>query len=163
MRLHLPGLSLLVLVSCGPADPAGPSALVPTDYRSRYIEVRRCRGTIEHQPNPAGDVIRNIRVWVSPEGAQAYINNAATLPAGTVVVKEEFGGSCNEADLLAWTVMRKEAGFDPPNGDWHWQRVRSPARTVLEDGRVSRCIRCHDTTACRARDWQCTDRQAGDP
>lgn len=149
------------VASCGP-EPTTPTSLVPSDYATRFVEVRRCRSTVEHQPNPSGDVVRNIRVWINPESAQAYINNAATLPAGTVVVKEEYGGSCNAADLLAWTVMRKEAGFDPPRGDWHWQRVRARAG-VAEDGRVTRCISCHDTTACRARDWQCTERQMGDP
>jgi hypothetical protein len=156
-------VTLLALGSCGPEGVSGPSSLVPADYATRFVEVRRCRNTVEHQPNPSGDVIRNIRVWINPEAAQAYINNARTLPAGTVVVKEEYGGSCNRADLLAWTVMRKEAGFDPPRGDWHWQRVRSGNGAVLEDGRVQRCISCHDTAACRARDWQCTERQMGDP
>lgn len=151
------------LVSCGPEGIMGPTSLVPPDYSARFTEVRRCRATIEHQPNPAGDVVRNIRVWINAESARAYIDNAATLPAGTVVIKEEYGGSCNNADLLAWTVMRKEAGFDPAHGDWHWQRVRASNGRVLEDGRVDRCIRCHDTTACRARDWQCTERQMGDP
>ncbi|MEZ4390802.1 MAG: cytochrome P460 family protein [Polyangiales bacterium] len=162
MRAQILLVAAFAAVSCGTDPPAGPTSLVPSDYATRFVEVRRCRGTVEHQPNPSGDVVRNIRVWINPESAQAYINNAATLPAGTVVVKEEFGGSCNAADLLAWTVMRKEPGFDPPRGDWHWQRVRAGAG-VSEDGRVNRCISCHDTAACRARDWQCTERQAGDP
>lgn len=156
-------LSLALLAQCGPEAPSGPASLVPSNYATSYVEVRRCRSTVEHQPNPSGDVVRNIRVWVSPGAAQAYINNAATLPAGAVVIKEEYGASCNRADLLAWTVMRKEAGYDPPRGDWHWQRVRASTNAVLEDGRVQRCISCHDTAACRARDWQCTERQMGDP
>jgi hypothetical protein len=48
------------------------------------------------------------------------------------------------------------AGYDPTHGDWHWQRVRASDRSVLEDGRVARCITCHETADCTARDWQCT-------
>lgn len=163
MRRALP-LTILAfaLSTCGP-EVGGPQSLVPSDYATTFTEVRRCRSTVEHQPNPAGDVIRNIRVWINASSAAAYVANAATLPPGTVVIKEEYGGSCSSADLLAWTVMRKEAGYDPSHGDWHWQRVRAPTRAVLEDGRVTRCISCHDTAACRARDWQCTERAMGDP
>lgn len=162
-RIALPLFAALLVTQCGPEAPPGPVSLVPANYTSTFVEVRRCRSTIDHASFAAGDNVRNIRVWVSRDASQAYINNAATLPPGAVVIKEEYGGSCNSADLLAWTVMRKEPGFDPPRGDWRWQRVRAPTRAVLEDGRVQRCISCHDTTACRARDWQCTERQMGDP
>ncbi|MEZ4407214.1 MAG: cytochrome P460 family protein [Polyangiales bacterium] len=168
----LPALSLSLLAlslgSCGPDDPAAPAALVPASYAS-YTQVRGCRTTTEHlSAASSGAAADHVRVLTSPEAASAYLANAPTLPTGTVVIKEEFNDpDC--ARVTAWTVMRKEQGYDPAHGDWHWQRVRADYReradgseervvgAVLEDGRVSRCFNCHDTPACVARDWMCTE------
>jgi hypothetical protein len=54
-----------------------------------------------------------------------------SAPLGSVVIKEEYAGSncSNDNDLVRWRVMRKEApGFDPDDGDWHWQWVDAPSR-----------------------------------
>ncbi len=160
-------LLALSLGSCGPDDPAAPTPLVPAAY-ANYTEVRGCRMTIEHlSPASSGAAAIRVRVLTSPEAASAYLANAPTLPTGTVVIKEEFNDDAC-ARVTAWTVMRKEQGYDPAHGDWHWQRVRADYReradgseervvgAVLEDGRVNRCISCHDTPACRSRDWMCT-------
>lgn len=151
-------LSLLT-VACGPeSNPTpSPTSLVPTDYDGRFTEVRNCRNTIEHTMTVGSSSVSNIRVVINPEAASAYRMNAATLPVGTLVIKEEFSdASCSR--LISWTVMRKEpAGYDPTHGDWRWQRVRASDRSVLEDGRVTRCINCHNRPACTQRDWQCTE------
>jgi hypothetical protein len=67
-----------------------------------------------------------------------------------VVVKEEYAGSaCDDADLNGWRVMRKEApGFDPVDGDWHWQWVNAD-RTVRFDDKQT-CVGCHARPACLA-------------
>lgn len=155
--------------SCGPGEsPPAVTALVPTRY-DQFVEVRGCRPTIEHLAGmTSGAPTTHVRVLSSPESASAYQANAMTLPAGTVVIKEEFNDdSC--ATVTAWTVMRKEHGYDPSHGDWHYQRVRADYReradgsleravgAVLEDGRVSRCISCHERPACLARDYMCTE------
>jgi hypothetical protein len=144
------------LLSCGPDEPAAPTSLVPSGYATTFVEVRGCRMTSEHTATTPGLVVSHIRVLTNPEAAAPYRANAARLPVGSLVVKEEYADpSCSR--LRAWTVMRKEpAGYDPPHNDWRWQRVRAVDQAVLVDGRVSSCISCHDTPACTARDWQCT-------
>jgi hypothetical protein len=70
--------------------------------------VRECRFSIEHGGTA-------IRVLANDIGRQAYLDNAELLPAGSVIVKEEFDGpDCIDDDLVRWRAMRKEApGFDP--------------------------------------------------
>lgn len=146
----------LALLSCGPDESPPPASLVPAGYDATFVEVRGCRMTTEHTATTPGLVVSHIRVLASPEAAAPYRANAAALPVGSLIVKEEYAeASCSR--LRAWTVMRKEpAGYDAAHGDWRWQRVRASDRAVLVDGRVPSCISCHDTPACRARDWQCT-------
>lgn len=124
----------------------------PANYRETYTEVRNCRSSIEHGPF-------TIRVLADPIGLAPYLNNENPLPVGSVIVKEEYGGlDCDDlADLVQWRVMRKEApGFDPADGDWHWQIVRASDRTVTDDTKLT-CIRCHSVEECLARDYQCTE------
>lgn len=159
------GLSLLLsllplaLSACGPDETPTTASLVPSDYRARFVEVRNCRGTIEHIATTASPMVTNIRVLASPEAAAAYRANAPALPVGTVIVKEEYDDpGCAASSLRAWTVMRKEmAGYDPAHNDWRWQRVQASNGAVLVDGRVESCIGCHNRPACTARDWQCTE------
>jgi hypothetical protein len=129
--------------------PELPTPIFPANYRDTYTEVRDCRFSIEH-----GGV--TIRVFANDVGAQPYLDDANPLPVGSIIVKEEFAGStCDDEDFVRWRPMRKEApGFDPEDGDWHWQWVE-PDRTVTFDDK-STCIGCHVRPECLARDYMCT-------
>jgi len=134
--------------------------IFPANYRDSFIEVRNCRLGIEH-----GGVM--IRVLANPVAADLYRQLAPALPQGSIVVKEEYtvpqgSGSqdCNDANLVSWSAMRKEApGFDPVDGDWHWQRVLAPSRAVQCDDKHCPgfvCITCHSAPECVVRDYMCT-------
>ena len=146
---------LLCLASAGcPSAPApdGDSATIfPENYRSAFVEVRGCRASIEHAAT--------IRVWVNEVGADAYLADENPLPVGSVVVKEEYAGAdcSDDADLVAWSVMRKEsAGFDAEARDWRFQESAAPSRRVTIDGN-STCLPCHLEPECVARDLMCTE------
>lgn len=127
--------------------------IFPADYRNTFVEVRGCRNGIEHGAT--------IRVFANDVAARAYLENASALPVGSIVVKEEFEGTDCDRDneLIRWRAMRKEApGFDPEDGDWHWQWV-NPDRSVRFDDKRT-CIGCHRAAECVARDYMCTE--AGD-
>lgn len=135
--------------------------IFPADYRSTFVEVRDCRLSIEH-----GGV--NIRVLASPDAARPYLDAADPLPVGSIIVKEEFDGpECDDGDLIRWRAMRKEeAGFDPEDGDWHWQWVETNFAVRIDrkddpDPRYN-CIGCHVRPACLARDYMCTEGEVGD-
>jgi hypothetical protein len=131
--------------------------IFPADYRSDYVEVRECVKSIEHSDH--GQV--NVRVYANRIAADAYLANAPTLPVGSVVVKEEFSGDdcCDDARLVRWRAMRKEEpGFDPADGDWHWQWVAASHKVVFDD--KSTCIGCHAASECVARDYMCQEGEA---
>lgn len=144
---------------CGPGGDPPAASLIPADYDSRFAEVRGCRMTFEHISSygAGAPTISNIRVVLDPGAMANYRVAGRTLPVGSTVIKEEYADpTCST--IIGWTVMRKEpAGYDPARGDWRWQRVRASDRQVLEDGRVTRCIGCHDRPECTSRDWQCTE------
>src|SRR5262249_40895209 len=88
--------------------------------------------------------------------ADPYQKDANPLPLGSVVVKEEYGDpQCDYNSLQRWRVMRKEApGFDPQDGDWHWQYL-TPRREVVYNDK-STCITRHVRPDCLSRDYMCT-------
>jgi len=149
-----------------PSDPT-PTATVaiepifPADYRSTFVEVRDCRLGIEHNS-------RMIRVLANPIAAEPYRQLQNPLPVGSIVIKEEFDGAdcSNDADLVSWSVMRKEAaGFDPEDGDWHWQWLDAPSKHVRCDDKLCpgfTCVSagCHRLPECLARDYMCTQEEA---
>jgi hypothetical protein len=123
----------------------------PANYRDTFVEVRDCRLSIEH-----GGV--SIRVLANPISVRPYQEERNPLPVGSVIVKEEYAGpDCDDdRELVRWRVMRKEMpGFDPEDGDWHWQWVE-PDRSVLFDDKAT-CISCHRQPECVARDYMCTE------
>ena len=127
-----------------------PAPLFPANYRASFSMVRSCRFSAAH-----GGV--NVRVFANDIAAQPYLDDANPLPEGSIVVKEEFNGTdCSDDNsLIGWRAMRKEApGFDPNDGDWHWQKV-SLQRVVIFDTKDT-CISCHTTPDCLVRDHMCT-------
>ena len=136
--------------STTPPPDDGEEIIFPANFRDSFTLVRDCRNSIEHGAT--------IRVWVNAIGAAGYLEDAATLPEGTIVVKEEFAAAdCDdEADLTSWNVMRKEpAGFDPALNDWRFQEVEAPSQRILFNDGAS-CRDCHTVTECVLRDLMCT-------
>ncbi len=136
---------------CTPPAPNNDEPIFPANYRSSFVETRGCRNSIEHAAT--------IRVWVNEIGADDYLTQSATLPVGTIVVKEEFAGpACDDDSVLVfWAAMKKEAaGFDPDLKDWRFQEVASPDRRVTQNGGAA-CITCHTDPDCQVRDLMCTE------
>ncbi|VAX38810.1 hypothetical protein MNBD_PLANCTO02-1236 [hydrothermal vent metagenome] len=93
----------------------------------------------------------------SPHGAflKMYLNRKAagnfkTLPSGSIIVKENYGKDAKT--LMAITVMYRNKGYDPQNGDWYWVKYNpdgSVANAPQEKGgmrlagKVKGCIQCH--------------------
>lgn len=127
-----------------------PEPIFPADYRNTFFEVRDCRFSIEHGG-------ASVRVFANQIAAGPYRDEENPLPVGSIVVKEEFAGpDCSDDDeLTGWSAMRKETpGFDPEDGDWHWQWVQ-PDRSILSDDK-STCVGCHVKPDCLRRDRMCT-------
>jgi hypothetical protein len=69
------------------------------------------------------------------------------LPAGSIVVKENYTG---DKKLAAITAMYKISNFDPETNDWYWLKY-TPDKTVEAKGKVDGCISCH--VRAKSSDW----------
>ncbi len=149
-RIHVEEV-VAAVASAASGCPPPPQPIFPSNYRDSFVEVRSCRIGNEHDGYA-------IRVLANPIAAQAYLDESKPLPVGSIVLKEEFVGTdCrDDSKLFRWSVMRKEeAGFDPVDADWHWQRARVDG-SLLIDGKGT-CISCHRAPVCTARDYMCTE------
>lgn len=88
-----------------------------------------------------------------PHGAllTTYVNRSAlgaiqgkkgTMPAGSIVVKENY---MPDKKLAAITVMYKVAGYNPGGGDWFWAKYTPGGKIEAEgkSGMADMCIGCH--------------------
>ncbi len=143
-------------VTASPTTTVALEPIFPANYRDTFTEVRDCRLAIEH--NGA-----MIRVFTNDIATEPYRRNQNPLPVGSIVVKEEYEGlDCsNPAELRRWTAMRKEMpGFDAADGDWSWQRLDAPSRTVTCNTKTCPgfvCVTCHRQPACLVRDYMCAE------
>lgn len=163
------GILLLVLAGCGSPEPAkGETAAPPqpvfgtaedVEYATALWEKMAAGGfngteaTPVESGAPHGDVV---------EVLQGEIDGMK------VIVKRNYGGegvgveavaADRAAFLVAVTVMAKrEAGYDPENGDWFWVKYKADGsietnpRGVALAGRVAKgmdkgCIACHQGAA----------------
>jgi cytochrome P460 len=131
---------------CAEVDPPQPTAVLPTDYRTLFVQVRGCRPSSEH-------AFRHVIVRTRPDLASLY-ETGPTFPPGALIVKEEYGDEfCR--DLAGYTAMRKEkSGYYPASNDWQWFTLDVYER-IVQNGKVERCAGCHRQQCGDARDRVC--------
>jgi hypothetical protein len=88
-----------------------------------------------------------LTTYVSKGTYRAVQAKAGRIPAGEFVVKENY---TPEKQLVAITVMYKQAGYNTEGGDWFWLKYL-PDGTIQAEGKVGGCIGCH--AAVRGNDW----------
>jgi hypothetical protein len=91
-----------------------------------------------------------LTTYVNDRAYNALTSGAATMPAGAVIVKENYmlNGSYDAA-----TVMHRVPGYDLQNGDWFWAKYDANGVAAVA-GRVAMCSGCH--AAARQRDFLMT-------
>jgi hypothetical protein len=143
----------VVLSACAEVDSPNPKMVLPNDYRTAFVPVRRCGDGVEH------GFIKFV-VRVRAELANQYDNGPYPFPEGTLIVKEEYDSRDSQCDnLMSYTAMRKEAaGYFPAGGDWQWFSLDGYG-VVLKDGKLDTCAQCH-TKGCgsKNRDLTCVDK-----
>lgn len=120
----------LALVGCPPpptmTSDAG-TAFFPSDWETRYTEVRDCRRSPDHD-------LSYIRVFASPEAQPTYTTRTGDFVDGAILVKPEYADDlCT--DLLGITTMRSTAG------SWEFQETDTMGRVLPTD--TLRCVGCH--------------------
>ncbi len=139
-------MALVMAAGCFQDTTPQHSDFLPLDYRSSFKSVRPCRVVPKHD-NHYQTLFANLTA------ADPYSAASFPLPAGSVVLAEEYNDpSCTS--LIGFRLMAKEAaGYDPANGDWHWQELDANQR-VLKDGRLTTCSSCHAQPPCN--DFLCS-------
>jgi Cytochrome P460 len=91
-----------------------------------------------------------IVVRTNPDAWDAFKGRKAPMPLGTVVVKEKHRAlNTEDHPVDEYAVMvKREAGYDPANGDWEYRYVERAEKKV-ERGRLAYCIDCHRNVAAQ--------------
>ena len=90
---------------------------------------------------PHGDA--SIVIRVNPPGAKAF-QAEKPVPVGTIIVKEKRPFFSEETPPAAIGVMiKREAGYDPTNGDWEYVYQQNQPEKSLIRGKLDSCIACH--------------------
>jgi hypothetical protein len=88
-----------------------------------------------------------LTTYVNNPARNAIMNKAGVMPAGAIVVKENY---MPDSTLAAVTVMYKRPGFNPEHNDWYFLK-RLADGTVEVQGRGAGCQNCHQ--GVRANDY----------
>jgi hypothetical protein len=80
-----------------------------------------------------------LTTYVNKPALGAIKGKKATLPVGSIVVKENY---MPDKKLGAYTVMYKVAGYNPEAGDWFWAKYQPDGKIEME-GKADMCIGCH--------------------
>lgn len=84
-----------------------------------------------------------LTTYVNTVAQEAITNEASSLPAGSILVKQNY---TPDRTLAATTVMYKVNGYDASHDDWYWMK-RLANETVEAEGKVESCQNCHRTAA----------------
>lgn len=139
-RTLLVPAALLALAACAslgtPADEAHVSDLWERmQGYENWEQVEGWEGIVFSVDGTHGQYVQ---IWAN----DVAMGDLAALPVGSIVVKEGYSDEAGDG-LKAITVMeRREAGYDPDNGDWFWGRYGADG-SPTHAGRVGFCSDCH--------------------
>ncbi len=141
MREHLPGMpGTSASAAMPPADATALwNHLQKVNYAASY-KLFPGKGRMYPGSQPHGAFLTT---YVNDAAFDALRGGSARLPAGSILVKENY---MPDRSLAAVTVMYKVAGFDASNNDWYWLK-RSADGTVEASGKPAGCIACHKPAA----------------
>jgi Cytochrome P460 len=121
------------------ASSAPASAAIPADFRASFTKANHAR----FMSRGHLDDRFAVDVYVNATAAQAWRSESATIPPGAMLVKEQFDRTVSGDRPAGVVAMEKrEAGFDPDNGDWRWIAVDAKG-AIVKDGKIDRCSACH--------------------
>ncbi|KKL49399.1 hypothetical protein LCGC14_2315900 [marine sediment metagenome] len=96
-----------------------------------------------------------LTTYVNAEAIKSLGMGKHVFMPGSIIAKENYSP---KKQYMALTVMYKVKGYNPDAGDWFWVKY-SPDGTVLKEGKVKGCIKCH--SQAKDNDYNRTDAKAG--
>jgi hypothetical protein len=140
-----PFILLLACGGCFEDTSSVKSAILPPDYQTQFLLARTCQADTNNAHGQGYQIIR----------ANALAMQGPPYAPGSVFVSElHRDPACTNLQAIH-ALAKEEPGYDPANGDWHWQRLSSLQR-VLDDGKLAACATCH--ADCALSDRICSRR-----
>lgn len=84
-----------------------------------------------------------LTTYLNPLAYDALTNGATRMPAGAIIVKENY---MPDSTLAAVTTMYKAEGFNPDHNDWFFAK-QDPEGVPEVAGRAEMCQACHGQRA----------------
>jgi hypothetical protein len=85
-----------------------------------------------------------ITVYVNELGTKAMMHEKnPRFPQGSVIVKEKLPSKDSTTPELLTVMFKREAGFNPENGDWEYMVSDGAGQEVHARGRLEKCQSCH--------------------
>lgn len=85
-----------------------------------------------------------ITVYVNDIGRQAMMQEKLPrFPQGSVIVKEKLTNKESTSPELLTVMIKREAGYNPENGDWEYMAVDGAGKEVRSRGKLESCQSCH--------------------
>jgi len=109
--------------------------LQQVDYRNDW-QLWPDKGELYTGREPHGMLLTT---YVNDVARQALTGMAESMPAGAIIVKENYMA---DSTLAATTVMYKSGGYNPEHNDWFWLKRLADGTTEVA-GRGQGCIACH--------------------
>jgi hypothetical protein len=98
--------------------------------------------TAKIQMNPHDN--KFITVYVNKIGSHAMMEEKTPhFPEGSVIVKEKLKAADSTTPELLTVMIKREAGYNPDNGDWEFLVMDGKAEKVQASGRLENCQACH--------------------
>ncbi len=88
-----------------------------------------------------------LTTYLNEQAFNTYESKPGAFPDGSIIVKENY---MPDKTLAAITVMVKEQGFAPGEGDWFWTKF-APDGSVQATGQPAGCVSCHGSV--RSNDY----------
>jgi hypothetical protein len=130
-------------------DYAGWAAFTPQPIRVSKEAFLLCRATPE-QIARGPHFAPAVNVFANPIAFSAIRSaSAGNMPVGSVVVKEKWWNERASQPSAYAAMVKREAGYDPDNGDWEYVYVQLEGERRVQRGRMQNCIACHQGAASR--------------
>lgn len=92
--------------------------------------------------NPHRD--KFVVVYVNDIGREAMMTaKRPKFPEGSIIVKEKYSAKESVPPELLTVMRKREAGYNPQNGDWEYMVFDGPGTIVKARGKLEPCQGCH--------------------
>jgi hypothetical protein len=85
-----------------------------------------------------------ITVYVNDTGRRAMMEEKSPrFPQGSIIVKEKLPTRESSSPELLTVMIKREAGYNPENGDWEYMALDGAGKEVQARGKLESCQACH--------------------